>query len=43
MLTLGSVGVIVFAIYMTMLMAIGVVAARQQRTSEAHVANLTVL
>jgi len=33
-LTLGSVGVIVFAIYMTMLMAIGVVAARQQRTSE---------
>ena len=34
MLTLGSVGIIVFAIYMTMLMAIGVVAARQQRTSE---------
>lgn len=29
-----TIGVVVFAIYMTLLMAIGVVAARQQRTSE---------
>jgi sodium/proline symporter len=33
-LTLGSIGLIVFAIYMTFLVAIGVIAARHQRTSE---------
>jgi Na+/proline symporter len=34
MLTLGSVGIVVFALYMTALVAIGIVAARYQRTSE---------
>ncbi len=34
MLTLGSVGLVVFAIYMTLLVVIGAVAARYQRTSE---------
>jgi len=33
-LTLGSVGIVVFALYMTALVAIGIAAARQQRTSE---------
>jgi Na+/proline symporter len=34
LLTLGSVGLVVFAVYMTLLVVIGVVAARYQRTSE---------
>jgi Na+/proline symporter len=33
-LTLGTIGLTVFAIYMTLLVAIGVIAARHQRTSE---------
>ena len=34
MLTLGSIGVVVFSLYMGLLVVTGIVAARYQRTSE---------